>query len=188
MNLKDRLIALYNLSQRGVGGERENAEALLHRILAIHNLTLQDFLNEQEEKRKYWFIAKDNQERALVRQIVGKITAAPGEISSFIIPGRKMIGFLLTRGEIIACSMLYDIYIDAFRTEKKKLASRQKKEREYLVLAFIHKHNIFSVNTGNSNKEEKTEIDFSLLARQVQDMDNIQVYPELSNRLLGSEK
>ena len=27
MNIKERLIALYNLSQQGIGGERENAES-----------------------------------------------------------------------------------------------------------------------------------------------------------------
>ncbi|MBQ4493320.1 MAG: hypothetical protein II972_01790 [Elusimicrobiaceae bacterium] len=47
MNLKDRLIRVYNLSQRGVGGEKENAKKILQRLLAANNMTLQDFLNKK---------------------------------------------------------------------------------------------------------------------------------------------
>ena len=47
MSLKDRLMGVYNLSQRGVGGEKENAKKILQRLLAANNMTLQDFLNKK---------------------------------------------------------------------------------------------------------------------------------------------
>ena len=52
MNLKERLLTLYALSQRGVGGERENAEQILNRTLKSHNMTLEEFLTFNASYRK----------------------------------------------------------------------------------------------------------------------------------------
>ncbi|WP_428042756.1 hypothetical protein [Candidatus Avelusimicrobium fimicolum] len=70
MNLKERLLTLYALSQRGVGGERENAERILNRTLKSHNMTLEEFLNEQETKQLYWLRIESKQEGELLTQVI----------------------------------------------------------------------------------------------------------------------
>jgi len=188
MNLKERLLTLYALSQQGVGGERENAEKILNRTLKSHNITLEDFLNEQAEKQLYWFRIESKQEGDLLAQVIGKITNARGAVSvSYLRSQKKSIGFHLTRGEIIAATMLWEIYAKAFRAEKRKLKQKHNKENKYLLLSFIYKHNIFS-SQKNPEKKSSDNLDFGLIASQANDMDDVKVHPELPGRLLDSTK
>lgn len=188
MNLKERLLTLYALSQRGVGGERENAERILNRTLKSHNMTLEEFLNEQETKQLYWLRIESKQEGELLTQVIGKITNAPGAVSvSYLRGDRNSMGFHLTRGEIIAAKMLWEIYAKAFRAEKRKSKQKHNKENKYLLLSFIYKHNIFS-SQKNPDKKSSDNLDFGLIAEQANDMADVKVHPELSNRLLENTK
>lgn len=188
MNLKERLLTLYALSQRGVGGERENAEQILNRTLKSHNITLEEFLNEQAAKQLYWLHIENKQEGDLLTQVIGKITNALGAVEVSYFPrDKKQMGFKLTRGEIIAATMLWEIYAKAFRAEKRKLKQKHNKENKYLLLSFIYKHNIFS-SQKNPDKKSADDLDFGLIAEQANDMADVKVHPELSNRLLENTK
>lgn len=180
MNLKERLIALYNLSQQGIGGERENAEEILQRTLKLHNMTMEDFLNDAEKKMLYWFPVKDKQEGELIKQIIGKIINSH-QVLTHHSHKEKLIGFELTQAEIISASMLCSLYLKAFRKEKQKIIQQHKKELKHIWAAFVLKHNIFpakeSAESDDAGKNEN--YDPKLITKQMANMEDVQVYPQL---------
>ena len=129
MELKERLLKIYALAQQGVGGEKENAEAILQRALAENQLTLDDLLKGQNCKYRRWFKYSNIAEQRLIVQILGKIKNI-NRVPVLIKPKSKEICAELTHQETVLASMLVDVYLMAFRKEAKKLQkNRRKRER-----------------------------------------------------------
>jgi len=186
MTIKERLIALYNLSQQGIGGERENAEEILQRSLKLHNLSMEDLLNNEDERVLYWYSVKDKSEQQLVKHIIGKIINS--NTVSYFLSG-KQIGFKLTRAELISASMLCDLYVKAFRMEKQKIIKRHKKELEHIIVSFVLKHDIFpkKENPESNKASKKKEYDPELIIKQMANMEDVQVYPQLMNKQIEGQ-
>jgi hypothetical protein len=71
--LLDRLRKIQALARHGVGGEKENAERMLARLLDLHNLTIEDL--DGESKMIEWrFKADSGFDIRLVNQIIFKVT------------------------------------------------------------------------------------------------------------------
>ena len=158
MFLKERLLKIYALAQQGVGGEKENAEAILQRALAENNLTIEDLLQEQHCKYR----------TVLIKQKSKEICAE------------------LTHQETILACMLVDVYIKAFRKEAKKLQTKQKEERKVLLTAFIHKHDIFS--SQKQEGKETVSIDLDVFRELYEKMDNVDIRQQLPGRMLENKK
>ena len=185
MFLKERLLKIYALAQQGVGGEKENAEAILQRALAENNLTIEDLLQEQHCKYRRWFKYSNTSEQRLIVQILGKIQNK-NMVTVLIKQKSKEICAELTHQETILACMLVDVYIKAFRKEAKKLQTKQKEERKVLLTAFIHKHDIFS-----SQKQEgrsSTSIDLDIFLNLYDKMDNLDIRQQLPGRMLENKK
>lgn len=186
MTIKERLIALYNLSQQGIGGERENAEEILQRSLKLHNLSMEDLLNNEDERVLYWYSVKDKSEQQLVKHIIGKILNS--NTVSYFLSG-KQIGFELTQAELISASMLCDLYLKAFRMEKQKIIKQHKKELEHIIASFVLKHNIFpkKENPESDKASKKKEYDPELIIKQMANMEDVQVYPQLMSKQIEGQ-
>lgn len=63
------------LAERGAGGERDNARALLARLMEKYNLTEADLENERVETA--WFAYHDELERRILAQIIYTVTGKP---------------------------------------------------------------------------------------------------------------
>lgn len=130
--LRQRLIKLLALSERGIGGEKENAQTMLKKLLVKHNVTLDDLKDDRQEL--FFFGYKTLFERRLVSQIHAMIT---GDRSGryYKYPGTQEIGLKITKLQYLEIDMLYSIY-------RKSL----KEEMEILYGAFIQRNHIFSMN------------------------------------------
>lgn len=101
-----KLRKLLALSQRGEGGEKDNAQRMLEKLLARHGLTIDDLVDDRREIR--WFPISTSYDRKLAAQIMSKIcdSESPG---LYVSKGRlKKIGVEVTPSEAVEFELHYD--------------------------------------------------------------------------------
>lgn len=118
------------LADRGVGGEKENAQATLARLMEKYNLSETDI--ENEKKIRCEFRYKNEIEERLIWQIIGSVTLSKG-YSAPTDTRRKVFWKNLTASEKIEIELKWSIY--------KKLWSE---ELEVFYHAFVVQNNIFN--------------------------------------------
>ena len=126
----------------GVGGEKENAQELLEKLMTKYNLTLEEI----EEDRQDFFLFKyaNEEEELLLRQIVRQEKGAG--YPAYTQKNKRMkTGFYLTKTEYVYLSAKYDFYLHEWR---KHIALAMK--------AFIFANNLV-INSENPNKQEFSE-------------------------------
>ncbi len=131
----ERLKKLQALALRGVGGEREQAQQILEKLAKKYGACLDD-LNETKEE-KFEFSYHGAIERKLLVQIAYKVKNALPDIYNLVYTksGRKCrtaVKILCTEAEKIEIEFLFDFY--------KRL---WEKEVNFLLNAYIQKHNLF---------------------------------------------
>ncbi len=94
------------LAEQGVGGEKENATAILKSLMEKHGITL-DSITEDVKKRR-WFIVKTTQLK-LIKQVVGSVIG--GDFSYYVKQNIKTdIAFNLTDAEFIEIEAKFGFY------------------------------------------------------------------------------
>ncbi|KTC42733.1 hypothetical protein AO260_21690 [Pseudomonas sp. ABAC21] len=109
-----KLRKLLALAQRGEGGEKDNAQRMLEKLLARHGLTIGDLLDDRREIR--WFPISTSYDRRLAAQIMSKIcdSESPG---LYISKGRlKKIGVEVTPSEAVEFELHYETLRKALTT------------------------------------------------------------------------
>ena len=158
---RERLKKLYALATQGVGGERENASALLDRLMKKYGVTLEELGEEPE--RYYDIKFKGRDEERLLMQVAYKVTGKKDNLWYLqnVTTGRKLraeIRLRCTAAQRVEIDFLFDFY-------KRKWAE----EREALFRAFIQHHRIFAENgeTTEITKEEAAKL--ALLSQGLSD-------------------
>lgn len=132
--IKERLYKLLELSRQGVGGERENAEAMLTRLLEKNNMTLADLESHAATLEAYYFTFKDKEELKLLYQTAYAVVGS-NEYPAFKCGTSKRRRLMLTRAQGAEMQIRFEILVRHFRAEKKTFFS-----------AFIMKNDIYPVN------------------------------------------
>lgn len=132
---KERLKKLYALALRGVGGEKEQAVAILDKLIKKYGASLSEL--DEEIIRDYEIAYSGAAECKILNQIVYKVTDEKGRAFSlrYVASGRACRSRLrvkCTETQKIEIEFLFDFY--------KKL---YKKELETFLLAFIQKHELY---------------------------------------------
>lgn len=126
--IRDRMQKLLALARRGEGGEKENAQRFLDRMLAKHGMTLADLDDEAESKQRVEFKYKGDLEHRLLVQIICAVLQANefrcGKIRSGLVVE-------ITRAQRLEIEM-------SFATYRDELA----KNIDRMFLAFISKNRI----------------------------------------------
>lgn len=127
----EKLKKLKALADRGVGGERESALNLYHKLLEKYQIDEGEIL--EERVTLHWFSYKTELEEELLTRIFYKVT---GSLSYQLYTGRysrrKKRGCNCTEIEAVEIKMLFEFY----RQELKR-------ELEGFLLAFYQGNNIF---------------------------------------------
>ena len=131
----ERLKKLYALALRGVDGEKEQATAILNRLIKKYGISLNE-LNEDIIKT-YDFTFHGKVEEKLLRQITYKVTNETNHFHSlqYVDSGRKcrtQCQIDCTEAQKIEIEFLFDFH--------KKLWER---EAESLLFAYIQKHRLY---------------------------------------------
>ena len=163
--IKDKLMKLYELSKRGVGGEKENAEMFLNRMLKKHNLTIEDIASEQLKIRGYLYTTL--WKKKIICQVIARVTNR-WEIFASSGKGFKIVSSKVTDCEHVQILELIDFHFENFELEKKVFL----KDFEG---AYIQKHRLFKDSSDEETKdltpEERREV-----------MRMVGIYENLSNR------
>lgn len=140
-NISDTMKHLLELSKKGVGGEKENANKLLHKLMKKYNISEDDL--EKEELHKHDVRFKTRWQEQLIHQIVYMINP---ERNIYRYNGTKAkIAILeLTDAEWIEYQYLYSIYKKSFEDELELFTS-----------AFIQRNNIFPKEVPEHIKEQQ---------------------------------
>lgn len=145
--LLKRLERIKELADRGVGGEKENAEALLKRLMQKHGITEKDI--EKKVERTYWIRYKTNLERKLIYQIAYKHCGSGHACNGVgVYSGRKkkVVGVTCTPAVYIEVEADFDFYREALS-----------EDLETFYHAFILKNDIFPASTLTEDEEPPDE-------------------------------
>jgi hypothetical protein len=144
------LIKLYELANRGTGGERINAKAMLEILLNKHGITFEELQDNIQQPEEFIFSYGTQQEKALLFQIIYKVNG-----NARFRQGNKKIWILLVKNKYAEILTLYTIYRSAL-----------KKELKLTFRAFVQSQNIFpetkpedeEPTDDRENTEEELEI------------------------------
>ena len=135
------------LAERGVGGEADNAEEILRRLMEKYGVS-EDELDE-EERRRHDFEYHGKEQEKLLRQVVYKVTGGYAYSLVYRASGRKVktrLGADCTAAEKVEIEFLFDFYTRLWE-----------RERDAFLSAFIQKHRIFTIRDDIEPQEVSRE-------------------------------
>lgn len=135
------------LAERGVGGEADNAEEILRRLMEKYGVS-EDELDE-EERRRHDFEYHGKEQEKLLRQVVYKVTGGYAYNLVYRASGRRVktrLGADCTAAEKVEIEFLFDFYTRLWE-----------RERAAFLSAFIQKHRIFAIRDDIEPQEVSGE-------------------------------
>lgn len=172
MNIEDNIIKkilkLKELSERGIGGEMDNAKFLLQQYLRKYNVTLEEILKNKEKKEKYTFKYKSKFEKSLFIQCVANLFGSKSEIwKSFYRYKNGKMEFIieLSKSEYIILKDYYEFHIKEFNIQLKKI-------QDNILSSYIYKQNLYDLTPSDINSE-KSKISYSDLMSILNMADNM---------------
>jgi hypothetical protein len=143
-----RLKKLKALAERGVGGEKENAQMLLERLCDKYQIS-PDQVESSDEKKLRWFrYRKGPALRKLLAQCIFKTLGKDSKTFGHAHTRAREFAAECTAAEGIEIELDYDFYADALQ-----------KEMTRMLEMFIQKNSIFppNVDLDSSGKEISEE-------------------------------
>ncbi len=135
-SIRVRLLKVLRLAQDGVGGEKENAESLLAKLLRKHGMTLADLEGDPDQQRsRVWLSAGDGEERVILVQLVLRLFGTERKL--WRKAGVFDAGVDVSPAEHAALAIAWDVYRAAFA-----------EAREGLVMGFCFKHGLYAPDGG----------------------------------------
>lgn len=172
--IKGKLRKLLELARQGVGGEKDNAQSVLDKLLTKHGLTLDDLDPDIATVEPFEFSFKDELERDLLHQIMHHVLQS-SKLSVRVERGNsKRVCIKITRAEKLEIDLAFDIYRKAFR-----------KEQERLFIAFINKNNLRGPGLDEEDKKDApaplnvSEEDLMAIATMMMAIKQTRVYKAL---------
>ncbi|UQZ90539.1 hypothetical protein C4J81_15515 [Deltaproteobacteria bacterium Smac51] len=175
MSKLDLLMKLKALAEKGIGGEKENAENSLHRLMEKYGFTEAD-LGDEDKPTVHYFKYKTETEMRLLMQVVRKVTNAPGDFYNEIITssnGRdrktpNKIGAMLTPAQIVEVDFLFSFYSRLYN-----------KELNSFFLAFCGKHKLSHRRRDDEPGAEIPTEELAKILAQMRSMDDATPYRQI---------
>lgn len=162
--IKRRLYKLLELANRGVAGERANAESRLDALLIKHGIEKSDFL-EKNDVQEFFFTFNNKFEKRLFLQVTQSVGVS--EVYSF--RGTKRLAINSTVAQHAEVLIKYSVYRKALRDEF-----------EMTFEAFIHSQEISQfANCDESEPPELSQEDqhrVELIAKRAMIMERVPVH------------
>lgn len=133
----DLLKKLKALAERGVGGERENAQNLLNKLMEKYGVEEADLSDDKLEDHDFCFHNK--WEEKLLCQLIYKIATGRKEYTYKHGRGSKTTrGCTCTKAEALQIQIEYEFYLALWE-----------EELDMFFRAFVQKHQIFDTKPGH---------------------------------------
>jgi hypothetical protein len=167
--IHEKLRKLLVLAQQGVGGERDNAQALLEALMAKHGVCLSDLL--EETRTMQWFKpAQGIYEKHLLHQVIGAVVGKCSMWSDKRKGKSRLVGVEVTKAERLEIDLRYPVYLKAMKAEMKICYS-----------AFVQKNQIFH---SDSSPADLSDVDLKELERilmAMRGMEKVEIQRTLTN-------
>lgn len=171
--IKKRLYKLLELSKRGIGGERENAESRLEALLKRQGIKKEDFL-EKEDVQEFFFTFNNKFEKRLFIQIAFSVQAE--KVYSY--PGSKRLSVQCTVAQHAEIKIKYSVYRRALEDEF-----------DLTFEAFVHSQRIYKPSVENDNEETQETVlsreeqrRIKLIANRAMMMDRVNVHAGIERK------
>jgi hypothetical protein len=170
--LMRRLRKLLALAERGIDGEKDTAQKMLDKLLAKHDLTIEDISGDK--KTDHWFkFGSKVVYRRLMRQIILSVV---GNVDFYTSSVDKTIFIVeVTDFEKIEIEMKFSVY-------KKTLD----KELEESFVAFVHKHELFAPANPDDDVEQdnspEARAERARLRAKIDGMREVSINPALEHK------
>ena len=139
-SIRNRLLKVLRLAQEGVGGERENAEVLLAKLLRKHSMTMADLEGALDQPRaSVWVPASSEDERAVLAQLVVRLFGMDRTV--WRRTNSLDLGLEATPSEHSALVIAWEVYRAAFA-----------EARTALVMGFCFKHGLFAAEGASTSE------------------------------------
>ncbi len=171
-----KLSKILALAERGIGGEKTNAQSALKKMLEKHGLSLEDIINKDEEDltvEKYRYNLK--QEKELLFQLYARLKNT-SEIKYFEGQGHH-ISFKLTPLEHVELKEMFRYFNRLF-----------KEEMSIIVTAFIHKHELYNQSPTDKVCSSDKDLERDLRVQQMMKNMKRSDYIGTRRRLLNTGK
>lgn len=131
-NKEELLKKIKALADRGVDGKRENAQAILYRLMEQYGISEAEI--EEDRRETAWFSYSQETERRLLNQIIYMVTgkSAFGCVGAYTNRKRKKMGADCTAAERMEIEANYEFFKAAME-----------KELEIFYAAFANKNRLF---------------------------------------------
>jgi hypothetical protein len=150
-SIKKKLQRIYELSERGTGGERDTAKRMLDALLARHGVTLDELVSEQVDWRRFKWSTP--MERQLLNQVIFHVLQV-NEFKSFHLPKNRWMEVKMTEAQAIDVRTL-------FLHWRKPLERHLQEAFE----AFVHVNEIHSNVESDGERKELTPQEIERLKR-----------------------
>lgn len=138
-SIRSRLLKVLRLAQDGVGGERENAEVLLGKLLRKHSMTMADLEGPLDQPRAVvWLPVSGEDERTVLSQLVVKLFGITRKLWRHV--NAMDLGVDVTPSEHAALVIAWEVYRAAFA-----------EARHTLVMGFCFKHGLYAPEGADSS-------------------------------------
>lgn len=134
------------LADRGIGGEKESAQALLARLMEQYGITEAEL--EEDRREIAWFGYSQEVERRLLNQIIYMVTGSSGYgcVGAHTNRKRKKMGADVTAAERLEIEAAYEFFKAAFN-----------EELETFLAAFANKNRLFPSPDKVAERNDKEE-------------------------------
>lgn len=130
----NRMRKLLALAERGVGGEKVNAERMLRNTLAKYDMTLDDLADDEIQSFKLTWSKADHKE--ILWQIIFRVLNKGGESIKYRArAGYRYIHLEMTKAENVEIMELYG-----------RMKTAWDKDRKEIMLAFVWKHELYDAD------------------------------------------
>lgn len=170
----DKILALAKklkaLAERGVDGEKINAEKLLNKLLAEHNISLEEINSDVVRERCFSF--KDNKHRKFIHQIIASVVGS--EYRAFCFKGvRGKMYIELNDADYIEVEMKLDIFWREYLRQEK-----------LFYQAFVQKNQLYTKETGETPEREYSEEELNNIREMLEiaaGMKKVEIHKQITN-------
>lgn len=117
--IRDRIRKLIELSKRGVGGEKENADAFLQTMLNKYGLTIDDFSDDVKIRYKIWY--KGPAENKIMFGTIRKVLGIGTVHYRHAYRAKNAISVEMTKIQFAEFDYLYTIYREEYKKQSAAL-------------------------------------------------------------------
>lgn len=159
--IHERLKKLHALALQGVGGEREQAQALFDKLSKKYGVHLEDL--EEEKLDKYEFHYRSKEEEQLLKQIAFKVT---NRTDIFYVRKDKRINrnkqwIECTEAQKVEIEFLFEFY-----------SALWEREVSIFLQSFFQKHSLFGDSENVTNPVQHSDEDLKKMFSMMMCMDN----------------